>query len=150
MEKQQVDLLLQEGKSVQISPQGYSMYPFLNPTKDQVVIVPATAESYRRGDVVLYRRKGTPKESILVLHRIWKKKPDGYYMVGDNQTEIEGPILREQIVGYMAEIVKNGQKISVENPFYLAKSRVWLRLRPMRPLLSHMIAQIKRIFRIFQ
>lgn len=76
-QKVQVDELLKAGKTVQIGPQGYSMYPLLVPGRDQVIVAPAERERYKRGDVVLYRRDG----SILVLHRIWKYKKGEYYMI---------------------------------------------------------------------
>ncbi|MBR1771553.1 MAG: S24/S26 family peptidase [Lachnospiraceae bacterium] len=141
--KLRVDELLAEGKSVQISPQGYSMYPLLVPGRDQVVIVPATKEQYKRGDVVLYRRDG----GILVLHRIWKRKKDGYYMVGDNQKEIEGPLRRDQILGEMVCVIRRGRRVEVRHPLYRLASGVWLWLRPVRPFLSHLAAGAKRFVR---
>ena len=137
-----VDALLREGRTVQLGPQGYSMYPLLVPGRDQVVISPAKQPEYRRGDVVLYRRKG----SILVLHRVWKRTPEGYYLVGDNQKEIEGPVGREQILGVMTMVLRRGKKIPVENAVYRTLAWLWLMLRPWRPFLSHFVAGIKGFF----
>lgn len=144
-QKVQADELLKAGKTVQIGPQGYSMYPLLLPGRDQVIVAPAEREKYKRGDVVLYRRDG----SILVLHRIWKRKKDGYYMVGDNQSKIEGPIRRDQILGEMVCVLRKGKKIPVDNAGYRVLTGVWLALRPARPVLSHFVAWIKRILRKF-
>lgn len=140
---QDIELLLQEGKNLQIKPQGYSMYPILVPGRDEVVIEPPGARKLKRGDVVLYRRNPEVTEGILVLHRIWKVTGDGFYMVGDNQKEVEGPLLAVQIKGRMAGMYRNGKYISCDNLVYRFLSGVWLQLRPFRPAISKSIATIK-------
>lgn len=139
-EKIHIEDLLRDGKTVQVPPTGYSMYPLIVPGRDQVVIAPADREEYRRGEVVLYRRDG----SILVLHRIWKRKKDGYYMVGDNQKEIEGPLRRDQILGVMVCVIRRGRGIPTRNLLYRLLSGIWLWMRPIRPVLSRIAARLKR------
>ena len=63
-----IEGLLQEGHSIRLKPQGYSMYPLFISGRDEAVIAPCSPDTLHRGDVALYRRD----ESILVLHRIWK------------------------------------------------------------------------------
>ena len=138
--KQDIEKLLIQGRAVQFYPQGYSMYPLFVPGRDQAVIAPADWEKLKRGDVVLYRRD----ESILVLHRIWKQKGRQLYMVGDNQKEIEGPLRLDQVRGVLVEIYRRGKHFSVKNPLYRFLSGLWLWLRPLRPLLSHFVADVKR------
>lgn len=144
MKKQQktdIETLLLQGKSVQIHPKGYSMYPLFVPGRDEAVIAPAAGKRLKRGDVVLYRRTG----GILVLHRIWKRKGGDLYMVGDNQKETEGPLSEGQIKGILTEVIRKGVHFSVKNPFYRLLSGLWLCLRPLRPLLSKTAAKIKRL-----
>lgn len=138
--KQDIEALLLQGSAVQFKPQGYSMYPLFVPGRDQAVVAPVDPGRLKRGDVVLYRRD----ESILVLHRIWKHTGDQFYLVGDNQKEIEGPLRPDQMRGILVEIIRNGKRFSVKNPIYRILSALWLRLRPLRPLLSHMAASCKR------
>lgn len=135
-----IEALLGEGKSIQIYPQGYSMYPLFVPGRDQAVIAPAETGKLKRGDVVLYRRE----ESILVLHRIWRRRPEGFYMVGDNQSEVEGPLKEEQIKGILCRIVRKGKCFPVSNPIYRMLAAVWLRLRPFRPFLTRLVAGLKK------
>ena len=85
--KYDIEQLLEAGEIIQIYPEGYSMYPMFVPGRDAAVIKKADVKKIRRADVVLYRRKG----SILVLHRVVKRKGGQFYMAGDNQTEVEGP-----------------------------------------------------------
>ncbi len=120
--------LLEEGKTVQIKPQGGSMYPMFLPGRDFAVIKKANPDRLKRGDVVLYRR-GT---EILVLHRIWKITKEGVFLVGDNQTCIEGPLNTVQIIGVLVSFLRKDLKVSVHNPIYLLLSRGWLILLPYR------------------
>ena len=140
-----IEKLLAEGKTIQIKPRGYSMYPLFVPGRDEAVIAPADVSLLKRGDVVLYRREG----SILVLHRIWKRKKDAFYMVGDNQREIEGPLCAGQIKGVMTGIIRKGKYFPVEDTLYRITSRIWLCIRPLRPVISKTAAGIKRFFKFY-
>ena len=138
-----LEKLLMEGKTVQVSPRGFSMYPLFTPGRDQAVIAPADPAGLKRGDVALYRRK----ESILVLHRIWKKKGEGFYFVGDNQTEVEGPLEADQIRGVPTAFVRKGKTVSVKNPLYRGAAGLWLLLRPIRPWIQIPLAKIKKLLK---
>lgn len=144
MEQKKADIerLLEQGHKLQIKPQGYSMYPMFVPGRDEAVIEKADCERLRKGDVVLYRRDG----GILVLHRICKLREDGFYMVGDNQKEVEGPLRADQIKGVLTGFVRKGKLRSVKDPVYIIASRLWLFLRPVRPILAKSVAALKRVF----
>lgn len=138
-----IEKLLAQGNSVQFKPQGYSMYPLFVPGRDEAVVAPVNPERLKRGDVVLYRRDG----DILVLHRIWKRKGEEFYLVGDNQKEIEGPLRPDQMKGILVQIIRKGRSFSTKNVLYRFFAALWLLLRPLRPLLSHAVARCKRFFR---
>ena len=99
-----LEALLQDGNIIRIRPQGYSMYPLFIPGRDEALIESVSADTVRKNDVVLYRRD----QSILVLHRICKITAEGFFMVGDNQSEIEGPLRADQIKGRLIAFVRNG------------------------------------------
>ena len=126
--KYDIEQLLEAGEVIQIYPEGYSMYPMFVPGRDAAVIKKADVKKIRRADVVLYRRKG----SILVLHRVVKRKGGQFYMAGDNQTEVEGPVEEDQIRGILTAFVRNGRRISVKNPVYVIWSGLWLMFLPVR------------------
>lgn len=143
-QQQNIEQLLIEGKNIQIKPQGYSMYPVLVPGRDEAIVEPVGERKLRRGDVVLYRRMSLEEKGILVLHRIWKVSGNEYYMVGDNQKEIEGPLQAEQMKGVMAGLIRKGKYISCENPWYRLLTEGWLLLRPFRPGISKVAATLKK------
>jgi len=135
-----IEDVLRDGRTIQIKPEGYSMYPLFVPGRDEAVIGPLYDRKLKRGDVVLYRRKN----SILVLHRICKCDGEKFYMVGDNQKDTEGPLDRECIRGVLTGVVRKGKYFPVSDPVYRILSGVWLFLRPFRPVLSGVVAGIKR------
>lgn len=145
MKNNTVDILelLEEGRIIQIEPQGYSMYPMFVPGRDSAIIMKADRDKLKRGDVVLYRRE----ESILVLHRIWKIKGEGIYLVGDNQETIEGPLRKDQIKGILIAFVCKEKTISVKNPIYWLISRGWLIVRPYRNTIRKTAARFLKCFR---
>lgn len=125
-----IEQLLKDGSAIQLKPQGYSMYPLFHPGRDEAIIEAYPIDQLRRGDVILYRRD----QGILVLHRICRITSDGFYLVGDNQTEIEGPLRPDQIRGKMTGVVRGEKSFSVSHPLYRMLSSLWLFLRPIRPL----------------
>lgn len=136
-----IEQLLAEGKTIKIKPQGYSMYPLFVPGRDEACIERTDFSSLKRGDVILYRRD----KSILVLHRIWKITDNSLYMVGDNQTEIEGPLRADQVRGKLTGFVRNGKFVDVKNPIYHFLSGLWLFLRPLRPCAWKLTACMRKL-----
>ena len=140
----EIEPLLKAGACIQIYPQGYSMYPFIDPRRDEVVLAGIEEGSaLRRGDVVLYRREN----GMLVLHRIYKIGQDGLYLLGDHQTAIEGPVRREQVKGKMTGMVRDGRYMDVGNPGSRMLSVVWLWLRPARRVIMVPAARLRRMVR---
>lgn len=133
--------LLSQGNIIRIKPQGFSMYPLFVPGRDEACIESTSFSSLKRGDVILYRREN----GCLVLHRIWKINGNQLYLVGDNQTQIEGPLHASQLRGKLIGIIRKGHFIDVKNPLYRLLSRLWLWLRPFRPLVWKCTSRIRRI-----
>lgn len=130
MYQHDLEKLLQDGNIIEIKPQGYSMYPLFTPGRDFARIEQIPIDLFQKGDVALYRRE----QGILVLHRICKITNDGFYMVGDNQSEIEGPLSPEQLKGKLIVFVRKGHIYTVNHPLYRFQSKLWLWMLPIRPL----------------
>ena len=116
------------------------MYPLFYPGRDEAIIEPVDPSDLRRGDVALYRRR----QSILVLHRIYKIREQKFYMVGDNQSEIEGPLDSDQFLGRLCGFVHNGHTISVKNPLYRILSSLWLSMLPVRPVVYRTTRRLRQ------
>jgi hypothetical protein len=108
------------------------MFPLLTEQRDSVLIRSLEQTTPKRGDILLYQRAN----GLLVLHRLYRNKKDGFYFVGDNQTEIEGPLDSSALIAKVVQIRRNGHLFSVRNPVYYLVSRLWLVFRPIRPFIS--------------
>ena len=142
MEKYNIEQLLRDGNAVQFHPLGSSMWPLFVYPKDEAIVVPVEAGRFKRGDVCLYRGLS----GNLIIHRVYKRKGNMLYMVGDHQTEIEGPIESKDALGIMTHYIRNGKKHSASNPIYCLLSRIWLLLRPFRKSIITFGSRIKRLF----
>ena len=132
--KADLEELLKNGTPVGFRPQGNSMHPTIVQGRDSVIVEPLGDRKLKRGDVALFRRSPDAERfpGMLVLHRVHRVKEDGIYMVGDNERILEGPLRREQFIGIMTELIRNGKHISVKNLRYRMLTRIWLFLRPFR------------------
>lgn len=128
--------LLDESQLFPIQPQGCSMFPFFMGNRDTLYIKKPVFP-LKRGDIALYRRKN----GTYVVHRVHHTKEAApsrhslqYYMLGDHQTWIEGPIEEDQIYGYVTAYERKGKKIDcASNRKYNLLWRIWMRLRIARP-----------------
>lgn len=136
-----LEQLLRDGNIIRIKPQGFSMYPLFIPGRDEALIQQVPVTSLKRNDVALYRRD----QGILVLHRIVRITSEGYYMTGDNQYEIEGPLRPDQFKGKLIAFVRNGKEISVKNLLYRFLTSLWLLMLPVRPFCFKLTAFLRRL-----
>lgn len=121
--------LITEGHSVRLTVRGQSMMPFLINVRDSVIIEPVT-NGLKKGDIVIFKRKS----GAYIMHRIWRA--DGYnkqyYLVGDAQKELEGPIDEQQIFGIVNKVCRKGKWIDRKSPVWWFYDKVWGLMRPFR------------------
>lgn len=141
--KYDIETLLASGQTICMRPQGTSMYPMFADPEDEAVIAPVDVGRLRRGDVVVYRRD-PQAGGLLVMHRIYKRDGDAFYFVGDNQSEIEGPLRADQMRGILVSWVRRGRTCSVHHIGYRVCSGLWLFMLPLRDPIHRMIAWIRR------
>ncbi len=130
--------LTEEGKEVSMLIAGSSMSPFLCHARDHILFRKPDRE-LRRGDMVFYERDN----GQFVMHRIWKVKPDGYYIVGDAQTEIEGPVRREQIFALITKVQRKGKWIGPGDFWWEFFEKVWIRCVKVRPVVVKGYGKVK-------
>ena len=113
------DILARDGRLVYTSV-GDSMRPFIRSGEDLLVIEPVQGR-LKKYDVPLYRRD-TGK---YVLHRILQVREKDYVICGDNRWRRETGITDRHILGVLTAIVRDGKTISVDDPSYKKKVRLW-------------------------
>ena len=119
--------LAEEGKEVGLPVSGSSMTPFLAPERDYICFQKPEREP-KTGDMVFYQRDS----GQFVMHRIYRVKADGYYMVGDAQTEIEGPLRREQIFGIVTKVRRKGKWLQPGDFWWEFFEKIWVHMVPFR------------------
>ena len=106
---------------------GTSMLPLLKQETDLVVICKISAPLKPR-DIVLYQRDN----GTFVLHRVIKVHGDSYTMRGDNCSQLEHGIRRDQILGKLTQIVRDGKSIDLSSRSYDAYARIMAAALPRR------------------
>ncbi|CVI69368.1 Peptidase S24-like protein [Clostridiales bacterium CHKCI001] len=120
--------ILKDGKTAVIPVSGGSMMPFLVSERD-FVMLSRTEGEIRKGDIVLYQRRN----GQFVLHRVYKiRKKKWYYMVGDAQNVIEGPIMEGQVRAKVIKVMRNGIWISETCFWWCFFEVIWIRIIPVR------------------
>ena len=134
--------LTEEGRSVTMTVSGSSMAPFLIHGRDAVCFE-KPRRALQRGDVVFFQRR----DGRFVLHRICRCAPEGYYIVGDGQREIEGPVAPGQIFALVTRARRKGRWLGPGSFWWEFFRRPWLTLLPLRPLLIRLYAGLHPSFR---
>ena len=134
--------LTEEGKEVSLLISGSSMSPFLIHARDYVYFRKPDRE-LKKGDIVFFQRDS----GQYVMHRICRVKEDGYYLVGDGQTQVEGPIRRDQIFGLIYCVRRKSRKIQPGDFWWEFFAHVWTVFRPVRPALTRCYSLFSRLRR---
>jgi hypothetical protein len=119
--------LVEEGREVRLKIAGESMVPFLREHRDEVFFRKPT-EALKKGDIVFYQREG----GQFVMHRIQRVKPEGYFIIGDNQTVVEGPVAKAQIFGVVTKVIRDGVEMGPGDFWWEFFEHVWIRMIPLR------------------
>ena len=122
--------LVEQGREVSMTISGNSMSPFMVHQRD-MILFKQPDRPLKRGDMVFYERP----TGQYVMHRICRVTPDGYYIVGDAQWMIEGPVKREQIFAIITKVRRKGTWIGPGNRVWDFFEHVWIHLIPCRRFL---------------
>lgn len=119
--------LTEEGKEVSMVIAGSSMSPFLIHERDSICFKKPDRR-LKKGDMVFYQRAN----GQYVMHRICKVKKDGYYIVGDAQQEIEGPVSECQIFARITKVNRNGKWAQPGDFWWEFFEHIWIHMIPFR------------------
>ncbi|AFQ45963.1 S24/S26 family peptidase [Desulfosporosinus meridiei] len=120
--------ILELGQNARITVSGNSMYPFLREGIDSVELTKGSFEKLSKGDIAIVHRT----DGHYVMHRIIRKDKNCFFMVGDAQQWIEGPLYPYQVVAMVTAIWRKDNRIACQDFRWIVLSRVWLYLRPFR------------------
>ena len=121
-------------------------------TREYVSVLRGIAEE---GKVVSLRIAGSSMSPFLAHDRdyIYFTKPDrelkrgegAYYIVGDAQTEIEGPVRREQIFALIIKVKRKGKILQPGSFWWEFFEHIWIRLVPVRRQLTALYSVFYRL-----
>lgn len=131
--------LTEQGAEVQLPVRGNSMAPFLIGGRDEVCFRKPDRPLHR-GDIVLFRRKS----GKYVLHRICRIQNGAYYLAGDAQRMLEGPIAEQQVVGLVTRAWRKGKWIGRESLLWQCFAHIWIWLLPLREGLMKGYGRIRK------
>lgn len=130
--------LTEEGREVSMRISGNSMSPFLIHERD-CICFKKPDRPLKVGDMVFFERKN----GQFVMHRIWKVRPEGYYIVGDAQKEIEGPVAENQIFAVITKVQRKGKWIGSEDFWWKFFAHIWIHMIPLRFVLVKLYGKVK-------
>ena len=129
--------LTQEDKTVGVPVSGNSMSPFLISQRDYVIFQKPN-RPLQKGDIVFFRRDS----GEYILHRVSKIRENQYYILGDAQTKVEGPIREDQIFGLVTKVRRKEKWIDASDFWWQFFEKVWIRIIPMRTLIMSFYKQL--------
>ena len=129
--------IINTGKDVNMIITGSSMAPFLCHQRDTIIISKPTGHFFK-GQMVFYKRDS----GQYVMHRIHHIKDDALYIVGDNQTDIEGPIRKDQVFGVINKVIRKGKTLQKGDFWWEFFEHVWIRIIPLRKLFVKLYSKL--------
>ena len=135
--------VIKSGGSCKLRVTGYSMNPTLRHLKDSVVLVSPQKRKPLKNEIVFIKRDSRKH----VLHRIRKIiDNDCFIMNGDAQQWTE--VVRfDQVIGVVESFYRDVKLISCDNKKYKIYMRLWVLLKPIRPLFFKSRNLIKKIIK---
>lgn len=135
--------LLRDDRKAWITVTGMSMYPFLREDKDSVELSAASIGLIKKGDIVLIKRVSDE----YILHRVLEKEKESFYIIGDAQQWIEGPLKPEQLIAVVTAVKRKNHQFSCQNKLWKLLVGIWINIIPLRNLILkgiRVLAKIKR------
>lgn len=133
--------VLENGQSTKLTVSGDSMYPFLRDGIDSVEMMKAVYSRVSRGDIVLIKRT----DGGYVMHRIIRKENNCFYIIGDAQQWIEGPLNPEQLIAVVPAVWRKDKRICCSSIRWRLLSEIWLYLRPFRSLIIKNYSKVRKM-----
>lgn len=137
--------ILENDQNVRITVTGDSMMPFLRENIDSVELSKTDFKKLRFGQIPLIKRKS----GQYILHRVVYKNKKNFYIAGDAQNWIEGPINPESLIAVVTKVWRKDKPIAIDNYFWKMLSFLWwLRLPAISTIKMPAKFLIRKVLRI--
>jgi signal peptidase I len=133
--------VLGKGALVRFRAKGFSMSPFIK-NEDVVTLSPLQNASPGVGDVIAFVLQETDK---LCVHRVVGKKGGFYATKGDNSSEADESVPRENILGFVTRVERGGKEVFLG----LGPERFLIAFLGSRGLLLPLILPVWKVVRLF-
>ncbi|MCU4176411.1 S24/S26 family peptidase [Carboxylicivirga sp. N1Y90] len=121
-----VEELLNDGKSTEITAQGISMYPLLQPN-DKLLV--KKYDKYKKGDIVIFDRG-----DVFVAHRVISIRNEKVICKGDSLIKADPMINKKEILGKITARTRHTKTITTRH----WKFRLMTHIMPtFHPLLAY-------------
>ena len=128
---------------VHITLSGDSMRPLIRKGKERVTILPVT-KPLTIGDIVLFHDKIRDR---YVVHRVIRLDDDKVQTLGDFCVHPDRWMDISWVYGIVTEIHYRTRCFSTDSNFSRAFGRVWMAIRPIRPIYIGIHRGIRLVFR---
>lgn len=129
--------LVREGHDVSLIVSGSSMSPFLIHHRDTIIFGPVD-KPLHRGDMVFYERP----TGQFVMHRVRRVRPEGLYLIGDAQTQTEGPLDSSRVFAIVKAVRRKGRLLDDKSRVWRFFATIWLMVIPFRPLIIRLYRKL--------
>ena len=136
--------ILEGGGSAWITVTGMSMYPFLREDEDCVELSSTSIDTIKRGDIVLIQRI----TGEYILHRVLRREKESFYIIGDAQQWVEGPLMPEQLIAVVTAVKRNKLQFTCQNKFWKLLVKIWINMIPLRHLFIKGIRFLGKVKRV--
>lgn len=137
--------VLKRGVPFRFHAKGFSMSPFIK-NGDLVTVFPLEDSGPVSGDVVAFIHPTTKK---LAVHRIIGKKKGLFLVKGDNIPETDGLILRDDILGLVRRVEREGKRAFIglgPERYIIALVSRWRKSFRLLELIKRLIYAVKNPF----
>ena len=128
--------LVRQGRAVTISAKGASMYPFIRPSRDRVVL--SAPDRVVVGDIVL----ALLDSGHYVLHRVLSIDGETLRLMGDGNICSGEQCEMKDILAKATHIVRGGKQVSTASSRERAMARLWRMLLPVRRYLLFILRRL--------
>jgi len=133
--------VLGKGLPARFRAKGFSMSPFIK-NEDVVTLSPLKEAFPGVGDVIAFVLQGTDK---LCVHRVVGQKGNFYATKGDNSTEGDAAVPKENVLGFVTKVERHGKEVFLG----LGPERFLIAFLGRRGLLFPLLLPVWKRIRLF-